>query len=144
MVLVYKIKDIQKNRNRNIGIFFLGNLDNKFYDWPLINDKFHLLSRKKIIDILFNYFSEDKLIILQSKEDLNLPNLRNKIVLNDRRKVIIEQENFLKVLSNCNFFLFTPGVSFPLCHNNFEAMASGCPPILQYPQYHFPRASRRH
>ena len=52
--------------------------------------------------------------------------------------VMIEQEKYMDFLTNCSFYLFTPGVGFPLCHNNYEAMAAGCIPITQYAHYHFP------
>ena len=49
---ISEIENLQNNKNRNIGIFFSGNLDDKYYDWPIIKEKFHLLSRNKIIDII--------------------------------------------------------------------------------------------
>ena len=77
-------------------------------------------------------------MIPSKRSELDKPNLQRQIVLNDRHKVSIPQEEYIEFLSDCNFFLYTPGVAMPLCRNNFESMAAGCIPILQYAHYHYP------
>jgi len=136
--LIPDLNIIQDNPERNIGVFFSGNLDTKSYNRPVIQEKFGLLSRSRVIEILKKNFNNKELIIPDSISELYKSDFSKRIILNDRRKNKIEQKDFLQLLSLCKFFLFTPGVSFPLCHNNFEAMAAGCIPILQYPNYHFP------
>ncbi|RLD74139.1 MAG: hypothetical protein DRI87_01990 [Bacteroidetes bacterium] len=127
----------RQNGHRRVKIFFTGNLDENLYDWPDIKDKFNLLSRIKIINLLKSKLNPENLFLPSSRKDLEL-DFQNKIVLNDGRKVMLDQDNYLNFLTNCSFYLFTPGVGFPLCHNNFESMAAGCIPITQYAHYHFP------
>ena len=133
-----ELKELRTRKNRRISVFFSGNLDGAFYDWPVIEEKFNMLSRNKVISILQREISSGRLVIPQNKADLYETEHRGQLVLNDRQKIMVDQENYLNFLTECNFYLFTPGVSFPLCHNNYEAMAAGCIPITQYAHYHFP------
>jgi len=136
--IIPDLESLRKRDNRRICIFFSGNLQEELYDLSVINDNFRILSRHEIIKTLKTEINSKQLLIPNNINELTGNNLSKCLVLNDISKVWIPQEKFIEFLSNCSFFLFTPGVVFPLCHNNFEAMAAGCIPITQYANYHFP------
>ena len=131
------LSKIQIKNNRRIGIFFSGNLSPDIYNQEIIKTKFGLLTRLEIIEFI-KAEMQDSIIFPESKDDLNKKELRNKVVINEYQKVGIRQDEYIEFLGNCNFFLFTPGVAMPLCRNNFESMAAGCIPIIQYAHYHYP------
>ncbi len=136
--LIPDLSVIREKSDRRIGIFFSGTLDKDAYNLPVIKEKFQMLSRHEVLDTVLSEMKPDKVCIPGNREELYHHSLAGKIVLNDRNKVSIDQSNYISFLSECNFYLYTPGVTFPLCHNNFESMSVGCIPILQYPNFHFP------
>ncbi len=135
----YKAINHSKKRiKRHIRIFFSGNMNPNAYNRDVIGKRFNKLSRDKIAKILLEDFPEDQIRFPSSGYDLENGN-QNKVVFNDKNRVPIAQKDFLPFLSNCHFFLCTPGVIHPICHNNFEAMSVGTILILQYPEFFYPK-----
>ncbi len=132
-----KAVDFTGRKNRRIGIFFSGNMTEILYERPVINAKFNKLGRLEVYKSIVQNFPES-LVVPETEKDLYRADLQHRVVFNNRLQVMIPQNEFLRFLSECSFFLFTPGVTHPICHNNFEAMAVGTIPILQYPEYFYP------
>ena len=71
-----------------------------------------------------------------SKEIWNMPNRMETIEFlqkNDRENIIsgrIEHDQYRERMKSSRFFLALPGMHMPLCHNVFEAIFSGCIPVI--------------
>ena len=130
-----KTHELRKNENRPINIFFSGNLNERLYAKDIIRINFNKLSRLEIFRLLKKAFSDDQIVIPLSLNDIyNYDVIKDKIVFNDREKIMIPPEKYLELLSKSKFSLFTPGVVHPLCHNNYEAMSVGAIPVLEHPE----------
>lgn len=83
----------------------------------------------------------DEVVIIKEQEKMRLVNegeYSNKCVIVDRHQFSI-REPWLEVLSKSNFFVCPPGVIMPSSHNSIEAMAVGTIPLINYPEWFYPR-----
>jgi len=143
--------DIEKNRKkrRAMKIFFSGNQD-KEYDNPIFETFFRKVNRYKASQILINTLMKQELLLIEGSiqwEELK-KSYQNKLVLNywiwsrfgsknlDSR---VNEENWLKTLSQSDFFLALPGIRIPLSFNIVEAMSVGTIPILEYSEIFHPQ-----
>lgn len=133
----------QKNENsllqtRNIKVFFAGYVDKAKYNRDIIKNQFNLNSRPEIIEHIQANFSSCK--SLQDPAELEqYLSQETEILIVDNMKVRLELETYFSFLERSDFFLTTPGVHYPLCHNTIEAMSRGVIPILAYPEYFYPQ-----
>jgi hypothetical protein len=126
------------NSNRNIKIFFSGNVNNLYYTKNNLTNLLQKATRSEIYDTLNKRLSSNILVKPKSVEELFTCDFKKNIVLNRTADLEIPQKQFLEILSRCDFFLFVPGVIHPICHNNFESMSVGSIPILEYPELFYP------
>ena len=129
---------LRYNTSRNIRILFSGNVNKEFYGSGQMENTFGKVSRYRIYKILKENFDSDILIDNVDRDKLYNSNYNSHVIFNNSAKYEILIKDYFPVLSKSDFYLFCPGVTHPLCHNNFEAMAVGCIPILQYPEYFYP------
>ncbi len=132
--IISKFKElgVYKKANRRSGVFFYGQavlLDNTY----LVNKYFKLESRSTVFKFLNN--AEIKKEEPQTYEELifMVNSLSNKLYLVDGEKFRIPADEWLSTLSAFDFFIATPGMIMPHCHNLIEAMSMGVIPILQFP-----------
>jgi len=120
------------------------------YHHSIFKDYFHVLNRIEILNILDKELQEEEKFIIKSQEDLQVfweNEYLDKFVRTDwdwspeksrNLDIRIPNEKWLEALSQSNFFLATPGIRMPMCHNIVEAMSMGTIPILQYADHFEP------
>lgn len=129
---------INIKKSRPLKVMFLGGVNKEHYDNPLISKKFKILSRYKVIEYLksnINYIyprHENEIYEFITKK-------RKELIIYNTNATVLWQKDWLKVLSELDFYLALPGVSMPPCHNLIEAMSVGAIPILQYNNYIYPK-----
>lgn len=121
---------IRNQERRSIKCFFAGNTDPEVYNNKFINSVYGLYTRHQIIDHIKTTFDEFNPPYVQGKK-INL-------IISDSDQNRVPQMELLKILSNVQFYIATPGVIIPDCHNLVEAMSVGAIPILQFPQLLYP------
>ena len=72
-----------------------GNIDSL----DIIKNKYSLLTRLEIIEIVKSYFSKSGLFLPENEKELNDFSIARDIVINDHRIAGIPQNNFLEFLS---------------------------------------------
>jgi len=143
-----KINEYRRN-TKMLWCFFSGNFDVDTYTKTIHNSFFGIENRYNLIGEIRNHFSSEKLAILNNANDIfSLENTESKkIVITDwtwhphktgNLYSRIKSEEWLSVLSRCNFFIGLPGVYMPMCHNLIEAMSVGTIPILEYADQFYP------
>lgn len=111
----------------DIKCFFAGNTDPSLYNEDAIIDIYGILTRGQIIDFIKLAFPDSHTGYLgEGNYD---------IIIHDDNSDRIPQLKLLEILSRAKFFLATPGVIIPDCHNLTEAMALGAIPIIQFPYF---------
>jgi hypothetical protein len=133
---VERLETYRSNRRR-LRILFSGNCDEDGYDQPIIKELYRKLSRLEIMKAIQSYgwgrwTSETRLVEL-----LKLNDYQNEFLLLGP-EVRINQRNWLKTVSESDFFLCPPGIVFAWSYNLVEAMAVGTIPITNYPEWLFP------
>ena len=131
----------QLPREQKIGAVFIGSTAPASYKpfESYIHNTFHLPSRLEVLDHIRKTFPESVFEPETAEEfwqafDDPFHPLKNKIVLID--KPHIGGEDYMRILRNSAFHLWTCGDQFPYCHNQPEGMLCGAVPILQeYPLY---------
>lgn len=124
-------KDINFLCKRKRSVFIAGNFDPILYNNISKNGFFEILSRKEILDFVYeqNYYHQ-----MNTFESLNkfIENeIDFKVILIDRaNNFLIGLDDLKKVLIKFDFFLALPGIVIPQSHNLTEAMAMGCIPII--------------
>lgn len=131
----------QMPKEMRIGAVFIGSTAPASY-LPFekyIHETFHLPTRLEVLDDIRNHFPDDVFEPEQAEDlwkkldDPSLP-LKNKIVLVD--KIHIGGKDYLQILRNSIFHIWTCGDAFPYCHNQPEGMLCGAIPVFwEYPLY---------
>ncbi len=147
------VKDLPELRlqKRNRRIFFSGNLHKESYTHPVIKDFFKKENRYEILKTLEAQLTEEEQFCIHTIKDAQTVNQADylpKFVWTNwawspgnpvNLEVRIENEQWLSTLAKSDFFLATPGIRMPLCHNAVEAMAVGTIPILEYAEHFHPK-----
>ena len=125
-----------RNGPKSVKMLFAGNISREIYGYkgPLNRDK---LGRVEILDLIQAEFGERTITVRTREEfkDILGGAYRNSIVLFDGTKARLSREEWFPALSLCEYFLALPGVLMPMSHNLIEAMALGCIPICNYPEW---------
>ncbi len=134
-------ENLAKSKSRPIGMLFAGNCDRETYDKARIRHEFGLMNRFDIYQAVTDL--PDKHVWIPDNRDaleasLSAGELRTKLVWIDTRRFRIDRSEWLSVLAKTRYFLCTPGVHYPFCHNLNEAMACGAVPVLEYPYLYHP------
>ncbi|MCA9139858.1 MAG: hypothetical protein KDB00_23960 [Planctomycetales bacterium] len=111
-------------RQFKAGVFFAGS-QHRRYGREAMHEKFGVLSRLEMLDVLRRQFG-DRI----ARRDAGGND--RKIVLRDSAKEPIAAADWMSILSSHQFFLCCPGASQPVCHNVIEAMSLGVVPIIEY------------
>ena len=127
---------------RKIAAFFAGNVLERKYTNQRTKEYFNINTRYEIIKAIQDNLSSDYVYFPVSYEDLlekmESGYLRNKVVIMDTQKAGIPQHQWLRLLSETDYFIYTPGILYPWCHNQIESMAAGAVPITQFPHIFHP------
>ena len=134
---------------KTMKIFFSGNQDPKAYNHQIFQNFFKKLNRIEALDHLKNNLNKNEILIITQSKDWSVLNFefQNKFVLNEWQwspqhslnlDSRVKDDLWLETLAKSDFFLAVPGIRMPLCFNIIEAMAVGCIPITQYPEYFNP------
>lgn len=138
-----------RDTSRKIKMFFSGNTHRTSYDNEIINNLFRLTNRWKVIEALCSGLSGEEILMLEDSAQLSehVQKYVNRIVLcrwewsplhSVNLKARIENGQWLETLAISDFFVATPGIRMPMCHNVIEAMAVGTIPLLEYSSYFDP------
>ncbi len=137
-------EELSGSTDRPIGILFAGNCDRETYDKARIRRNFGLMNRFEIYRAVMEA-PGDSVWMPESRTTfetaLAAGELRSKLVWIDTKRFRIDRSEWLSVLAKTRYFLCTPGVHYPFCHNLNEAMACGTVPILEYPHFYRPSLS---
>lgn len=133
--LMYDSLDVEANLDiltkRKRSVFMAGNFNPELYNNISKNGFFKILSRKEIVDFVYE---QDYYQPLDSVESLNKfieHDLDFKVILIDKAKDFsIGLQDLKKVLKQFDFFMALPGIVIPQSHNLIEAMSMGCIPII--------------
>ncbi|HHM04768.1 MAG TPA: hypothetical protein ENJ19_03385 [Gammaproteobacteria bacterium] len=123
---------------KNKRVFFSG--DTKDYRRNRVRYPKPKLPRLKIVNIIRERMSEDTLVVddLAVLDGLGEAGYTNKCVLVDTDRIWVDDKIWPDMLATADFFLAPPGIVMPMCHNIVEAMAVGCVPITNYPEWFDP------
>lgn len=138
----YDLADkIAVSDDRPIGLLFAGNCDPDVYDSARIGKRYKLLNRIEIMRLTLGL--EPKLIfspnsLEEFKTAMRKGELRRKLVWINTKRFRLPASEWLDLLGKARFFLATPGVRYPYCHNLCEAAACGTVPVLQFPHFYRP------
>jgi hypothetical protein len=134
--LIYNNGNYRRSDLKN-GIFFYG--QKELISDSRIKTHFNLYSRAEI----FNYLDQNipnKLQPFSYKEfSLYRQEKHNNFYFIDSRYFRIPTADWLTVLSSFEYFIASPGMIMPQCHNIIEAMSLGVIPILQFPDAFSPK-----
>lgn len=134
-------EELSQYRDRDIGVLFAGNCDQKTYDNDRISEQFGLANRHELYQAALKLPS-DMTYFPKTREEfedaLAKGQLKNKFVWIDTELFRVPQNKWLALVASARYFFCTPGVHYPYCQNLNEAMACGTVPVLQYPQYYLP------
>jgi len=128
-----------RNAKRNFRILFAGDIDKYKRTW--INHPKEKLPRQEIIETIKDQLDNEKLQLITDEasysEAMNTEFI-NKFVIIDNDSQRINNKLWLDTLAKSQFFFSPPGIVMPMCHNITEAMAVGCIPITNYPEWLHP------
>jgi len=135
----FEVEHLETYRSspRRLRILFSGNCDEEGYDQPIIKEVYGKLSRLQIMKVIEaqhwgRWISEAGLAELLKQDQYH-----NEFVLL-RPSIRINQGQWLKTISQSDFFLCPPGIVFAWSYNLVEAMAVGTIPITNYAEWFFP------
>jgi hypothetical protein len=135
-----------RNNRRDIKLFFGGNISAGVYD----KESSMLpgnLTRRGITNALIDHFSDSGTVRVISEADSILQmtgdNYSNNLFIFDATTARVGRNEWLPIISSCDFFLCLPGVLMPMSHNVVEAMSVGTIPILNYPEWMSPMPINR-
>ena len=135
-------RSLSGNNERKIAAFFAGNILERKYTNKRTKEYFNINTRYEIVQSIQDTLSKEYLYFPVSYEDLlkkmESGFLKNKIVIMNTQKAGIPQHEWLRLLSETNYFIYTPGILYPWCHNQIESMAAGSIPITQFPHIFHP------
>ena len=125
-----------RSTKRNISILFAGDIDKYKRVW--VKYPKEKLPRQIIIEAIKDQLNTDKLQIVADETALHSVmsgEFINKFVIIDNEAQRIDSKLWLDTLAKAQFFFSPPGIVMPMCHNITEAMAIGCIPITNYPEW---------
>ncbi len=128
------LADLNAN-DRCMKILFAGGDKYPTYDNPLLPSRYKILSRHRCLETLRATLPAEQFYKPKSYENLFDSPHEPAFTLSSYPRCSIPKKQWLKTLAMADFYLATPGVHMPFCHNLIEALAAGSIPILQYPQY---------
>ena len=123
------------SKERCMKILFAGNDKYPTYDNPLLPNRYKILSRHRCLETLRQNLPPEQFFKPKAYEDLFESPHQPAFTLSSYPSCKIPQKLWLETVAMAEFYLATPGVHMPFCHNLIEALAAGSIPILQYPQY---------
>ncbi|MEM6255675.1 MAG: hypothetical protein AAF821_22405 [Cyanobacteria bacterium P01_D01_bin.156] len=137
-----------RHSKRKIRLFFTGNINPNIYSGRGFWEKsgFDLMPRRQVISAIKKTFPE-RISWIENLDDWTstiTTDLKNKIVLGNRKRFSIPPEMWLSSLASCDFFICAPGIDMPLCHNAVEAMAVGTIPLINYSNWFCPNLRDLH
>ncbi|WP_321990727.1 hypothetical protein [Marispirochaeta aestuarii] len=140
-------RSLSGKHDRKIAAFFAGNVLERKYTNQRTKEYFNINTRYEIIKAIQDNLSSDYVYFPGSYEDLlekmESGYLRNKVVIMDTQKAGIPQHQWLRLLSESDYFIYTPGILYPWCHNQIESMAAGAIPITQFPHIFHPELQEK-
>lgn len=134
---IHHVRNLQIKKSA--GVLFYGNKD-LHYDSFWIDEYFKKISRARIAELI----SQSSLPIIKPKTLMDLYKVLNgdckdQIVFINSNLFTIPADDWLNILSRFTFFVASPGGCMPLAHNLIEAMALNVIPILQHPEFFYPK-----
>jgi hypothetical protein len=123
------------SKERSMKILFAGNDKYPTYDNPLLPSRYGILSRHRCLETLRQNLPTEQFYKPTAYENLFASPHEPAFTLSSYPSCKIPQKFWLETVAKSDFYLATPGVHMPFCHNLIEALAVGSIPILQYPQY---------
>lgn len=122
-----------RSRVRPYRVFFAGTV-NRRYDRDTIPGRYGMLSRCQVLETVRRRFGPEERVMVDGYEELcRLGEAgRGRIVLLSPEAPLMTVEEWLTVLGRSEVLLAAPGVSMPLAHNLWEALALGTVPLLEY------------
>ena len=125
-----------RNARRKIRLAFAGNVSAGYHD-PVIGELFGKLDRFEILDFLKRArVAREVNSACELAAILDGPYQQQFLILHPELRV--SQDQWLRFLSQVDFFLCPPGVLLPWSHNAVEAMAVGTIPLTNYSDLFFP------
>lgn len=121
--------------SRSMKILFAGNDKYPVYDNPLLPKRYNILSRHRCLETLRQTLPAEQFYEPDNYENLLNSPKEPAFTLSSYPRCNIPKNLWLETIAMADFYLATPGVHMPFCHNLIEALAAGSIPILQYPQY---------
>jgi hypothetical protein len=125
---------LRKNLRKG-SLLFAGNAERKNYSGGRVAGHFGKVPRYELLAFLEAELKTEQ--IHYPRETQTSPEHKLLTVIRSSDFKIIAAE-WLPTLSRYDFFLACPGSDMPMCHNVVEAMAVGCIPVLEYPEYFHP------
>ncbi len=129
----YKQVHALRKHPRSIKVFFGGNTGIG-YGNPDIPKLFGKITRNDLVSFLESSIDRKKLFIGSTVDDVQTLLSEKSFEVVSVKKPLFTLEQWIKMLSQSNFYIAAPGFSMPFSHNAVEAMAFGTIPILQYPE----------
>jgi len=123
------------SKERSMKILFAGNDKYPTYDNPLLPNRYKILSRHRCLETLRLSLPPEQFYRPAAYKNLFETPSKPAFSLSSYPACKIPQNLWLETVAQSDFYLATPGVHMPFCHNLIEALAVGAIPILQYPQY---------
>lgn len=124
-----------RSETRPYRVFFAGTFNRK-YERDTMPSRYGILSRGQVLESVRGRFPESALAVVRGYAELEALGTRahGRIVLLSPEAPLLTVEQWLTVLGRSEVLLAAPGVSMPLSHNLWEAMALGTVPLLEYPR----------
>lgn len=135
----FETKDLEvyRSNTRRLRILFSGNCDEEGYNQPIIREVYRKLSRLEIMKAIQAHRWGRWVSGAELSELLKQHDYQNEFLLVDHT-MRINQQSWLKTVSQSDFFLCPPGIVLVRSHNLVEAMAVGTIPITNYPEWFSP------
>lgn len=128
-----------RNVKKNFRILFAGDIDKYKRTW--VKYPKEKLPRQEIIETIKEQLGHEKLQLITDETSFTSAinsEFINKFVIIDNDSQRIDNKLWLDILAKSQFFFSPPGIVMPMCHNITEAMAIGCIPITNYPEWFHP------
>lgn len=125
---------------KSVRMFFAGNISRRRYGQ---RSRLHgnKLTRADILDAIVQEFPQHALVVDHPDELRSIITVgyHPGLLVFDATKSRLGREDWFPCLCRCEYFLALPGVVMPVSHNIVEAMALGCVPVCNYPEWFSPR-----
>lgn len=134
---IQNLSKLQSNK-RQFQILFAGDVNGYKKRW--VNYPKEKLTRSEIIEIIKEKLFK-KVVVVDNEKSFTATmdtNFIDNIILIDNEHQRLDSEIWLETLAKAHFFLGPPGIVMSMCHNLVEAMAVGCIPITNYPEWFHP------